>query len=76
MAGCERLAKCPMVNDSNGDATSTSEKIKETYCNTNYSECARYMVLQAVGGDFIPNDLQPHETSKAEEVIEECKEFL
>lgn len=76
MAGCERLSKCPMVNDSNGGPASAAEKIKEQYCNTNHSECARYMVLQAVGGDFIPNDLQPAETSKAEEIIEECKKFL
>jgi len=76
MTGCERLTKCPIVNDSTGGAASTSEKIKQSYCNTNYSECARYMVLHAVGGDFIPNGLQPHEAAKAEVIIEECKEFL
>lgn len=76
MAGCERLAKCPIVNDVVYGSTADFEKIKTKYCYNNYSECARYMVLAAVGGDFVPNDLLPEQVEKAKEIIEEAQEFL
>lgn len=76
MAGCERLEKCPIVNDAASASTADFEKIKTKYCYNNYSECARFMVLTAVGGDFVPNDLLPVQVEKAKEIIEEAQGFL
>jgi len=75
MAGCERLLKCSIVNDST-EGTVSVEMVKEKYCNNNYSACARYMVLKSVGGDFVPNDLMPEQVERAKEIIEEALEWL
>jgi hypothetical protein len=50
--------------------------VKKEYCTDNFQACARYMVLQSVGGDFVPNDLQPDQEERAKEIIEEAKEWL
>lgn len=76
MAGCEKLSGCPMVNGARGNPADSCEKIKEKYCNGNYSECARYMIVREVGGDFVPPDLQPDQIEEAKEIIEECREFV
>ena len=75
MAGCERLLNCPIVNDPK-EGTVSAEKVKEKYCNNNYSACARYMVLKSVGADFIPNDLMPDQVERAKETIEEALEWM
>jgi hypothetical protein len=75
MAGCERLLKCSIVNDPTEGAVSV-ELVKEKYCNNNYSACARYMVLESVGGDFVPNDLMPEQVERAKEIIEEALEWI
>lgn len=75
MAVCERLEKCPMVNDSNEGPVSPG-KIRKKYCNNNYSACARYMVLKSLGGEFVPFDLQPDHEERAKEIIEEGLEWL
>jgi hypothetical protein len=75
MTGCERLDKCPMVNDSKNGTTSDYEKIKKEYCYNNYSKCARYMVLTSVGGDFVPGDLLPRQAERAKEIIDEALEW-
>ncbi|MFC2155629.1 hypothetical protein ACFLRB_03965 [Acidobacteriota bacterium] len=76
MLGCERLDKCPMMNDSKIGTPSDFEKVKEKYCTDNYENCARYMVLSAVGGDFVPNDLLPEQVEKAKEIIAEAQEWI
>ena len=76
MAGCERIEKCPIVNDAANGSASDFEKIKTKYCYNNHSECARHMVLAAVGGDFIPNDLLPEQVEKVKEIIDEAREWL
>ncbi|MCK5058951.1 MAG: hypothetical protein KAT34_20055 [Candidatus Aminicenantes bacterium] len=76
MSGCERLEKCPIVNNSKNGAASDFEKIKEKYCYNNYSKCARYMVLTSVGGDFVPNDLLPEQVEEAKEIIAEAQEWM
>lgn len=76
MASCERLSKCPVVNNSDQGPETPSGRIKEKYCYDNFSECARYMVLEAVGGEFVPADLQPDQAERAKEIIEEAMELL
>lgn len=76
MASCERLSKCPVVNNSDEGPEPPPGRIKEKYCYNNYSECARYMVLKAVGGEFVPADLQPDQAGRAKEIIEETMELL
>jgi hypothetical protein len=76
MVSCKRLSKCPVVKNSDEEPESISGRIKKKYCYNNFSECARYMVLEAVGGEFVPADLMPDQPGRAKEIIEEAMELL
>jgi hypothetical protein len=76
MVGCERLEKCPIVNETKNGSASDFQKIKETYCYQNFEKCARYIVLTTVGGDFVPKELLPEQVEKAKEIIAGAQEWL
>jgi hypothetical protein len=51
----------------------TAELYKSKYCRADNSECARYMVLVALGKENVPFDLFPHEVLRAHEIIDHSK---
>ncbi len=69
MADCEKLAACPFFNDQMKDAPATAELFKSQYCKGNNSNCARFMVLKALGKEKVPGNLFPNETRRAQEII-------
>ena len=69
MADCELLEKCVFFNDKMASMPSTSEIIKLRYCKDNCSDCARYLVREALGKERVPEDLFPNQNEKAREVI-------
>lgn len=75
MTGCESILTCRFLKDSD-TAGGSVEKWKDRYCLNNYYACARYVVSKTVGGDFVPNDLQPDQEELGKELIEEAKEWL
>lgn len=76
MGRCERMGKCPVVGDDSGLEVGDREMIVETFCTADYSACARYRVLRALGGEFVPADLLPRQVERAEEIIEENRDLL
>ncbi len=83
---CENIDSCPIVNvtkietgtpnPKTGVTPGLVEQIKKTYCFSNYQACARYMVCEAVGRDFVPPDLLPEELEDAKLILAECEEFV
>ena len=70
MANCKFLEGCPFFNDMLGTMPDMAEKLKDSYCkDSQHSDCARYMVLTRLGRENVPNDLFPHETIRAEEIL-------
>lgn len=65
MGECESIGGCPFFNGEN------DEDMKEKYCKTNNLNCARYMVSQAVGKEFVPLDLAPNEKERSYMIIVE-----
>ena len=45
--------------------------MKEKYCRNNNLNCARYMVVNALGKEKMPAELYPHEKDRAYMVIAE-----
>lgn len=76
MAECERRAGCPMVNGSGKTPPAEIEMIVRAFCTADYSACARYMVLKALGGEFVPLDLQPRQADRAREIIRDNQDLL
>ena len=70
MAACEFIEKCPFFNDQLEYRAEVGE-IKEKYCNTNNLHCARYLVSNSVGPDYVEADLMPDEKVRAYGIIAE-----
>ncbi|MBN1698014.1 MAG: hypothetical protein JW881_10910 [Spirochaetales bacterium] len=69
MADCECLGGCIFFNDKMGNMPSIASIMKQNYCKTNNSGCARYMVFKALGKEKVPGDLFPNNVEKAKQII-------
>jgi diadenosine tetraphosphate (Ap4A) HIT family hydrolase len=69
MTNCEAIGGCPFFNDKLPNMPSLSAWLKMQYCQSKYTECARYRVRQALGGGKVPSDLFPNEDIRAEKLI-------
>lgn len=70
MAQCECLPKCPFFNDKMKNMSSTADLMKQRYCLSNNSTCARFMIFKAVGREKVPANLFPNQIDKAKRIIE------
>lgn len=68
MAECELIDKCPFFNNNTGE-TEKITQMQEKYCKTNNLNCARYLVVTAIGSEAVPSDLAPDQKTKAYEII-------
>lgn len=69
MADCPSLPKCPFFNDSMATKPATAEMMKNSYCRTDNTHCARWMVAQALGKAAVPMNLFPAQADRAEQII-------
>lgn len=69
MVECECLPRCPFFNSKMAEMPVTAERMKKRYCLTDNSDCARHMVLKALGREKVPIDLFPHNTDRARQLI-------
>jgi hypothetical protein len=69
MADCECIGGCVFFNDKMAHKPATAELIKNRYCHSDNSDCARYMVRQTLGKDKVPSDLFPGDLGKAKLII-------
>jgi hypothetical protein len=73
---CENLAACPFFNDKMSEMPVTAAILKRRLCKTDNSKCARYLVAQAVGKNFVPSNLYPHRLELVEEIIAKAREEM
>ena len=69
MANCELLEKCIFFNDQMEDMPAVASLMKSRYCNDNYEDCARMMVVKAIGRENVPNDMFPNQVDYAQRII-------
>ncbi|MCK5708073.1 MAG: hypothetical protein KAI43_10510 [Candidatus Aureabacteria bacterium] len=80
MAEGEILKSCPykedtFLQDQLVKMPAFIKSIKKDYCEGNFIECARYMVLKALGEENIPANLFPNDQKGAKEIILKGKPF-
>lgn len=71
MSDCEMIQKCPFFNDKMENMPTVAEQMKNRYCRNDNSQCARYMVLIAVGREKVPANLTPNQCDRAKKIIED-----
>jgi hypothetical protein len=68
MADCAMTPNCLFFNDKMAHMPSTAEMMKRKYCRGDYTNCARFIVLEALGKEGVPADLAPNETEMAKQL--------
>lgn len=71
MGECEFIEKCPFFHDKLANKPEEVEDMKNDYCKNNNLNCARYMVVNALGKELMPTDLYPNEKNRAYLLIAE-----
>ncbi|HZV81114.1 MAG TPA: hypothetical protein VFF53_02990 [Geobacteraceae bacterium] len=69
MANCELTEKCIFFNDQMPNMPSTAAVYKKIYCDQDFDNCARYMIVKAMGREKVPGDLFPNQKERAENII-------
>ena len=64
---CPSLQTCPFFNDKMAGMPAASELLKQRYCQSHHTTCARFMVKES--GGAAPLSLFPNQTQKAQEII-------
>ncbi len=71
MKTCEFRPSCGLYNDLKSRRPITLESIKEEYCDTNYSECARFLVSKVHGPVNVSKYLFPEDIQEACKLLDE-----
>jgi hypothetical protein len=69
MADCPNIRTCPFFNDKLTDRPATANLMKKSFCNSQYHDCARYIVCIAMGSPKVPADLFPNMKSRAHTIV-------
>ena len=69
MAKCECLSGCPFFNDLMEKMPNMSKSIKDKYCLTDNSGCARYIVFKKLGKSSVPPTLFPHQRDRIDKLL-------
>jgi len=73
MPDCKCLPKCPFFNDKMQNMPAAAGLLKKRLCQGDNSQCARFMVLTALGRDKVPPDLSPNQQDRARDLIAACR---
>ena len=66
---CPNLKHCPFFNDHLSGMPAVSGYLKNQFCKASYKACARYLIFEALGSEYVPGDLFPNEPQRAQEII-------
>jgi hypothetical protein len=69
MPDCKCLPLCPFFNDKMQNMPAAAALLKKRLCQGDNSQCARFMVLGALGRDKVPADLSPNQQDRAKSLI-------
>jgi hypothetical protein len=66
---CPKLSGCPFFANKLTHMPTTAELTKQHYCLGDYTSCARFVVVKALGSGHTPDDLYPNQTDRAEGIV-------
>ena len=68
------METCSLLRDMLAYAPDLAEETKQAYCHEEPSACARYMLLDELGPDYVPPDILPGDTNRARELILQARQ--
>jgi hypothetical protein len=73
MPDCELIKTCIFFNDKMADIPATAEIFKTIYCRGEFNNCARLIIVKALGREKVPLDMYPNQAEKAFDIIKNHK---
>jgi hypothetical protein len=73
MAECERVPGCIFFHDRMTDLPFAAEVLKQKFCLGSNIDCARHMIFDALGKEYVPTDLYPNDVSRAERILADAQ---
>lgn len=73
MGKCELRQECFFPTDFSNNMPAQLAIIKRTYCNNDFTKCARYIVAINIDSGNVPYNLHPSDLDKAKEIIDSSK---
>jgi len=70
---CECLADCNFLNDRMKGLEEVAELFKRYYCRGDNSRCACHIIFKELGKEYVPWDLAPNKTGRANQLISFAK---
>ncbi|QOR34651.1 hypothetical protein IMX26_14415 [Clostridium sp. 'deep sea'] len=71
MAQCEKFAACPFYQGKMNIESAIGKIYRRKYCEGDKTNCARYKVATALGKKFVPLDLYPNMTDRANKILQD-----
>ncbi|MFZ7102448.1 MAG: hypothetical protein ACOWWO_07300 [Peptococcaceae bacterium] len=68
---CEKLAGCPFYQEKMPMESGLGAMYRKKYCETDKTNCARYLIATTLGPQCVPVDLYPNMSQRAEQIIAE-----
>lgn len=69
MSECNLIGGCIFFNDKMANRPATAELLKDKYCRDNFNDCARMIIVKALGREKVPADLFPNQATRVPEII-------
>ena len=69
MAECIKFGECSYCAENLARMPLTAKMVEYNYCHNLVEECARYKLFKSLGDAFVPRDLPPSDTDRAEDII-------
>ena len=69
---CELIETCTFFNSDGVDPRSI-KMLKVVYCHGLWKGCARHMVAETVGQEFVPHSLYPNQTHRVPSIIKDAQ---
>lgn len=70
MNECEKFDRCQFFLQIMPGMPQTSKLVRNFYCRSNYTQCARYRVGKALGPQAVPDNLSPGDSLQADLLLE------
>ncbi|WAM31545.1 hypothetical protein [Caldicellulosiruptor naganoensis] len=76
MAECPNLTGCPFFNDRMANMPAIAQLYKRRYClgqGEGKESCARWIVAQKLGKEYVPPDLFPNQLERAQQILQQAQ---
>ncbi len=71
MYRCTHTVTCPFFSAAVGYSPGLFEAMRDRYCLGDNSDCARFLAIEAVGRDRVPDELLPSDVDALERLMQE-----